>query len=105
MVGAELREAVAFCWVETIAPWSSWQSFSTLPMQTAAPCPVCLPWSIALPRDIFYPGVGGGSAAVVPDPGPVSAAAVVGAAGSWRLSQLPQFRKLERLTSAWDLGI
>ena len=43
VVGAELREARAFCQVDTIAPWSSWQSFSTLPAwpstQTAMPCP------------------------------------------------------------------
>ena len=49
VVGAELSEAMAFCWVDTTAPWSSWQGFSALPArsstqtaaQRATPCPCC----------------------------------------------------------------
>lgn len=39
MVGAELKEDMTFCWVETIAPWSSWQSYRARP----APWPLVLP--------------------------------------------------------------
>ena len=31
VVGAEFRKAMAFWWVDTIAPWLSWQGFSSLP--------------------------------------------------------------------------
>lgn len=36
VVGAELREAVAFSPSGTAAPWTSWQSFSALPACSSA---------------------------------------------------------------------
>jgi len=39
-VGAELGAVTAFSWMDTIMPWSSWQSFCALPreMPRKLPC-------------------------------------------------------------------
>lgn len=58
VAAAELREAVPFCWVDPVAPWSSWQKFSTLAehpsMERATPHPVCLPWPLLLSIGSIY---------------------------------------------------
>ena len=58
-VGTEFREAMAVCRMDTIAPWSSRQSYSALPAQTAVPRPLCPPcwWRsclLVLPKGFFY---------------------------------------------------
>ena len=39
--GAEFREDMAFCRVDTIAPWSNWQSYGTLPRHALLAQPGC----------------------------------------------------------------
>lgn len=102
MVGSELREVTALCFMETIAPGQAGRASApflhALPCKllcklpchilTDVQCPVCLLWSLALHKASFYTQ-GQGLAAFPPGPDQVSSAAVAGTVGSWRVSQLP----------------
>lgn len=58
VVDADLREALAVCWVSTTAAWSSWQGFNALPAQPPAGtvCPPCwqCSWPLLLPMGFFH---------------------------------------------------
>lgn len=89
VVGAELREAVAFLWVDTITPWVSWQNFSTL--QCKLMSPVCLPyslhsWLLSLPRGCLCMWR---VATATPGPAQASPVTLTRAASSWQLSLVP----------------